>query len=114
MIVVLPSVAIITCRYRARGGTEGREWIKTMKVAPDEFIRHAWTSDPEHFKIDPRHLILGPNTWASLPARRASASLSRKSRWNRRESEVRRAHYWRSSTFPTCILTDRAGIIFRS
>ena len=30
--------------------------------APFEAIAHAWTNDPTIFKIDPRHLIPGPNT----------------------------------------------------
>ena len=29
---------------------------------PFEAIAHAWTKDPTSFKIDPRHLIPGPNT----------------------------------------------------
>ena len=29
---------------------------------PFEAIAHAWTNDPTTFKIDPPHLIPGPNT----------------------------------------------------
>lgn len=37
--------------------------LKALKWrTPFEAIAHAWTKSPEIFKIDPRHLIPGPNT----------------------------------------------------
>ncbi len=39
------------------------EHLKAIRWKPPfEAVRHAWTTTPEMFKIDPRHLIPGPNT----------------------------------------------------
>ncbi len=37
--------------------------LKTLPgLTPAEFIHHAWTKDPEQFRIDPSHLTPGPYT----------------------------------------------------
>ncbi len=40
---------------------------------PFEAIAHAWTTDPSIFKINPRHLIPGPNTKSGPTARSEQA-----------------------------------------
>ena len=37
--------------------------LKTLRwKTPFEAVRHTWTTTPEVFKLNRRHLILGPNT----------------------------------------------------
>jgi len=37
--------------------------LKTLQgLTPLEYICEIWTSEPEHFIVDPTHHMLGPNT----------------------------------------------------
>ena len=39
------------------------KYLKALRwKTPFEAIKHAWTTDPSKFRINPRHLIPGPNT----------------------------------------------------
>lgn len=49
-------------RLAAREGliAAGIEGLRGL--TPTEFILNAWTKEPDRFRIDPSHLILGPYT----------------------------------------------------
>ena len=43
---------------------------------PFEAVCHAWTNKPEIFKLNPRHDILGPNTWSGIRSARVGVPVA--------------------------------------